>query len=618
MKKRNQTISLRDLVKKMKHHSTRTIVVTATVMAILCGGMIYAFFPIQDVKAQEKEVLSVQPSQSEMQEQLTSILEYLQELDKTVMNNQKMLADAEKKTQTSGQEVEVTVEKQGESVIKSVSEIETSMSAIHERIAETGQQIADLQTSLNQTGQQSQQDMEQQFKTITGSMDQISQSYTQAQTQTEALLRNMSDEEKANHGDLVGKLTDMQAQMVSADVQNLTDMAQKLKNLEELYKKELADLQIHVDGSITEMDSHMSEQFNTLNTSVSNQYQTIQQQFGDDNNEIFNLISDSRKDVNDKFDQVFRRVSDGKKLLASTLLTKGVAINGDATFAELAQAISNMPQQMLIGVEKIPGTVTYEYHHHIKADGSEGKTEQVGTDEQGGCYSIAVYHIHSGDPYNGGGCYTVPRYHQHGSSCYTSISYDTSTNHVLYDLDRENGELYHMYHCDVCGSEFKSTNGGHKHYETRLVCGKNSGTIEAYQTGCGMTADTVIGYRPGCGLSEGQIIAAHILYKTADIQKTEQVMLHASETDLFSAEQLAENKTAAVDDSLPLAECITFDGVIEKDASLESDTQGISGEDKTGEKESNEQIISPNTAESNEAAAASASAATETADMETP
>ena len=79
MKKKNQTISLRDLVKKMKRHSTRTIVLTATVMAILCGGLIYAFFPIQDVEAQEKETLNMQQPQSEMQKQLRDILNYLQE-----------------------------------------------------------------------------------------------------------------------------------------------------------------------------------------------------------------------------------------------------------------------------------------------------------------------------------------------------------------------------------------------------------------------------------------------------------------------------------------------------------------------------------------------------------
>ena len=96
MKKKNQTISLRDLVKKMKRHSTRTIVLTATVMAILCGGLIYAFFPIQDVEAQEKETLNMQQPQSEMQKQLRDILAYLQELDGKTEKNEKALEQIQK------------------------------------------------------------------------------------------------------------------------------------------------------------------------------------------------------------------------------------------------------------------------------------------------------------------------------------------------------------------------------------------------------------------------------------------------------------------------------------------------------------------------------------------
>ena len=76
---------------------------------------------------------------------------------------------------------------------------------------------------------------------------------------------------------------------------------------------------------------------------IENQYQMIQQQFGGDNRAVMELLAETRKDLNEKYDQVFRRVSDGKKLVASALLTKGIEIGGDATFAEYAEAIRKIP-----------------------------------------------------------------------------------------------------------------------------------------------------------------------------------------------------------------------------------------------------------------------------------
>ncbi len=163
MKKKNQTISLRDLVKKMKRHSTRTIVLTATVMAILCGGLIYAFFPIQDVEAQEKEVLNMQQPQSEMQKQLRDILNYLQELDGKTKKNEKTLAQLQKDAEIDRQrEKGMTLEKEG-TVIKSISEMKKSMDTLHDQIIQTEQQITGLQEQMNQGTVQNQQNVDQNF-----------------------------------------------------------------------------------------------------------------------------------------------------------------------------------------------------------------------------------------------------------------------------------------------------------------------------------------------------------------------------------------------------------------------------------------------------------------------
>ena len=565
MKKKNQTISLRDLVKKMKRHSTRTIVLTATVMAILCGGLIYAFFPIQDVEAQEKETLNMQQPQSEMQKQLRDILNYLQELDGKTKKNEKTLAQLQKDAEIDRQrEKGMTLEKEG-TVIKSISEMKKSMDTLHDQIIQTEQQISGLQEQMNQGTVQNQQNVDQNFTKITESLEQISQNYIQAQSQIEELLKNMSDEDKEHYQNLVDKLAEIQTDMKNADVKNLMDMTQRLKEMETVYLKELKNLQIHMDDRITDMNADMSEQLNTMNTAVIAQYQSFQQQFGSDNQELLRLLSDTRKDVTEKFDQVFRRVSDGKNLLASALLTKGVDIKADATFAEYAEAIRNIPQQLLIGVDKLPGTIYYDYHHHICGDGSEPGTEQE--DEAGGCYTVPVYHVHKGSPLEAGGCYTIPVYHSHSQSCYTTYSYSVVTDTIIGEAGEENGHARHIYHCDGCNGTFSGTNGWHIHNERALICGKNTNQIDRYTVSCNMTPQTIVGYRPGCGLSEGQITAAHIIYENTQNQNIGQMKIAVPAMDYPESGILSESKTILTNDLLPVG--VSFAGNAQEEPGTE-------------------------------------------------
>lgn len=112
---------------------------------------------------------------------------------------------------------------------------------------------------------------------------------------------------------------------------------------------------------------------------------------------------------------VFQYVSDGKKLLASALLTKGVTCAEDASFMDIYNAIISVEQELLIGVEQIPGTITYDLHHHVDGNNNLLNVEMNGT--QGGCYTTPVYHRHIGSESSYGGCYTVANGHAHLSSC---------------------------------------------------------------------------------------------------------------------------------------------------------------------------------------------------------
>ena len=183
-----------------------------------------------------------------------------------------------------------------------------------------------------------------------------------------------------------------------------------------------------------------------------------------------------KEELKNSLNQVFTSVSNGKTNLASALLTKGVSVDNDATFAELKDAILRIPQKLVIGVEQVPGTITYHYHYHTDASGQNPHTETSPT--QGGCYTVPKYHVHSEE----NGCYTIRRYHQHNDSC---------PGHSVWVDWVPNQEPYWGWVYD-CGDQPINAS------EKVLNCSKSTSTVDAYAV--------------SCGWSDGQITGAEIVY----------------------------------------------------------------------------------------------------------
>ena len=139
----------------------------------------------------------------------------------------------------------------------------------------------------------------------------------------------------------------------------------------------------------------------------------------------------------------------------------------------------------MIGVDKLPGTIEYEYHYH------------------------------TGDAQSGGGCYTVEDVHHHNAGCYQLCTYSwtgcegstgwTDGNSISHCPYREthsicNGgqTMYKTYdHYNGGGSQSGHRSGGSSTHAI-LTCGKTEGQHYGWTT--------------GCGLQDGQIIGAHIVY----------------------------------------------------------------------------------------------------------
>lgn len=171
------------------------------------------------------------------------------------------------------------------------------------------------------------------------------------------------------------------------------------KNVESLFTR-IGELDNGMQTNLTTLQQTFAKQFGDLNVSV-----------GQNTEELKSYLEELNNGLKQDMNQVFTSVSNGKKKLASALLTKGVSTNEDATFAQLAEAILNIDQKLVIGVEEIPGTIRYQYHYHVDASGNQPHTEK--SDTAGGCYTGTHGHVHRVED----GCYKEESYHVHRDDC---------------------------------------------------------------------------------------------------------------------------------------------------------------------------------------------------------
>ena len=267
-------------------------------------------------------------------------------------------------------------------------------------------------------------------------------------------------------------------------------------------------------------------------------------------------------------------MSDGKKKLASALLTKGVSIEEEATFAEFYQAILNIPQQLVIGVEKIPGTISYDYHYHVDGNGSVLHTNTCGVSQKGGCYTTPIYHAHSGNSNSGGGCYTVKKT---GTKTYGCAGGDCISGPHGPDTS---GQVYYVGNCKECGAHLSRY--GSPGYQS--CSNTKTSTYTYYELGCGKSTNTIVGYRVACGLADGQIIGAHIVYDESAVSSVSAAAVMCYEEVQEMPVYEPEGSTESTEDE-PTVSGNEIEPEIEENVSEEPESEKVT-EEVTEENES--------------------------------
>ena len=417
--------------------------------------------------------------------------------------------DAQKKQDNTDHKESITeinrINESVQSVNQTVSKLEDRLNTSYENLKNLVQEVRTTEEKNRELWTQEQTQLTEQQKQLLKEVEESRQETIRSLALVESNLKNMLESDMVQITAAFGSLTaelQTRVQELSALLENrMNRVDQNLSGLDKNVtglgnnisglSENVSGLNENVDGvgkNVESLFTRIGELDNGMQTNLTTLQQTFAKQFGDLNvsagqntEELKSYLEELNNGLKQDMNQVFTSVSNGKKKLASALLTKGVSTNEDATFAQLAEAILNIDQKLVIGVEEIPGTIRYQYHYHVDASGNQPHTEK--SDTAGGCYTGTHGHVHSVED----GCYKEESYHVHRDDC---------SGYPVW-VDWAPGVEPYWGFIYTCGEPANAT-------RRVLICSKQAGATDYYV--------------PSCGLADGQIIGAEILYDQAHAQ----------------------------------------------------------------------------------------------------
>lgn len=539
--KQNNSVKL--LMKKLRRHDTFVVTVAVIIALVLCGGLIYMSTPVVAASARDQVVEKENKNNEKTTEKLDELHNYLTDIDKMIVKNQKGIDSYYEKTNNDRLEGDKTTDTVKEKVVG----LGTDLRNIHTSVNSTETRIESLKELIESGNGETREKAAKEFDAIGKDIENIKIEYENVKKQNKDLMEKLDDairtevkngNEKIStdsikrYEELLSKLTEFDKELEKRNVESVADLKSEFESLSEALGK-------RVDEKIDDFNSESKARGEALGEKLENynsesrargealgekldNYNSESKARGDKIDErITNVNSDINNNINaningikgyidektagisNKLDQVFQRVSNGKKLLASALLTKGVKIKEDATFMEFARAIEKIPTQVVVDSGDTAASIEYDYHYHKDGRGQNCGDNLVATDRYGGCFTTPVYHRHSDACYR-----TVNTY---------IISTTKDTRNRGHVKDYHDGTPVYSYECKYCGARFNDTHARHEETVYSLEEARDrNGRVERVITDtvlvCNKNESTVEGYSPSCGFAHGQVVSAHIKF----------------------------------------------------------------------------------------------------------
>lgn len=430
-----------------------------------------------------------EPYIEEVKTDLKNIAEYLEQLDQSVTNHKEELTSLttvyEGDQETVREELNRLKEAvSGLNLTQDVDLLTEKLLQVHQDISLTQEEIKQALALLESGGGTSLQDILERFSSISTSLAGIQTGVDSARGDLGSLIESVKTKSGEEHKELLGLLKGIDSSFSKQNAENYESLVQSLQTQTENMQAKFDAL----SNSFQENYQLLMENVSNMGLGVTEGQDAILQRIAEMENSTNAKLSGVQNDIQ----SVFGRVSNGKALLASALLTKNVTIPEDATFQEIYDGILQIKQELVIGVEKIPGVVEYEYHYH------------------------------TGDAVNGGGCYTTPDVHQHVGSCYQAceVRYD-GCGGLPGDTSAESISRcpYREWHSYCYGGEFRIKEYRHYNGGGSQSGHRSGGSYTHYVAVCGRNEGQSYGWKTSCGLNDGQIVGAHIVYDAEALQK---------------------------------------------------------------------------------------------------
>ncbi|MBQ4219008.1 MAG: apolipoprotein A1/A4/E family protein [Butyrivibrio sp.] len=539
--KQNNSVKL--LMKKLRRHDTFVVTVAVIIALVLCGGLIYMSTPVVAASARDQVVEKENKNNEKTTEKLDELHNYLTDIDKMIVKNQKGIDSYYEKTNNDRLEGDKTTDTVKEKVVG----LGTDLRNIHTSVNSTETRIESLKELIESGNGETREKAAKEFDAIGKDIENIKIEYENVKKQNKDLMEKLdgairtevkngnekiSTDSIKRYEELLSKLTEFDKELEKRNVESVADLKSEFESLSEALGK-------RVDEKIDDYNSESKARGEALDQKIENynsdnkamgealgekieNYNSESKARGDKIDErITNVNSDINNNINaningikgyidektagisNKLDQVFQRVSNGKKLLASALLTKGVKIKEDATFMEFARAIEKIPTQVVVDSGDTAASIEYDYHYHKDGRGQNCGDNLVATDRYGGCFTTPVYHRHSDACYR-----TVNTY---------IISTTKDTRNRGHVKDYHDGTPVYSYECKYCGARFNDTHARHEETVYSLEEARDrNGRVERVITDtvlvCNKNESTVEGYSPSCGFAHGQVVSAHIKF----------------------------------------------------------------------------------------------------------
>ena len=539
--KQNNSVKL--LMKKLRRHDTFVVTVAVIIALVLCGGLIYMSTPVVAASARDQVVEKENKNNEKTTEKLDELHNYLTDIDKMIVKNQKGIDSYYEKTNNDRLEGDKTTDTVKEKVVG----LGTDLRNIHTSVNSTETRIESLKELIESGNGETREKAAKEFDAIGKDIENIKIEYENVKKQNKDLMEKLDDairtevkngNEKIStdsikrYEELLSKLTEFDKELEKRNVESVADLKSEFESLSEALGKRVdekiddfnSESKARGEALGEKLDNYNSEskaRGDALGEKIEN-YNSESKARGDKIDErITNVNSDINNNINaningikgyidektagisNKLDQVFQRVSNGKKLLASALLTKGVKIKEDATFMEFARAIEKIPTQVVVDSGDTAASIEYDYHYHKDGRGQNCGDNLVATDRYGGCFTTPVYHRHSDACYR-----TVNTY---------IISTTKDTRNRGHVKDYHDGTPVYSYECKYCGARFNDTHARHEETVYSLEEARDrNGRVERVITDtvlvCNKNESTVEGYSPSCGFAHGQVVSAHIKF----------------------------------------------------------------------------------------------------------